>query len=66
MDDSDRATEQEALHLNAALSVRKLTLPIVGFCYNCNERVSGLFCDADCRVDYEDRKAAERRSGHAF
>ena len=29
-----------------------------GHCYNCNEPVSGqmIFCDVDCRDDYDKRK----------
>ncbi|HAM4192654.1 TPA: DUF2116 family Zn-ribbon domain-containing protein, partial [Escherichia coli] len=28
-----------------------------GFCYNCGEPVkTGLFCDGDCREDYEKRE----------
>lgn len=65
MDDSDWATKHEELHNNAALAVRKPVLAITGFCHNCFSVVSGHFCDADCRDDYEKIQAANLRSGHA-
>lgn len=63
MDDSDKGTEQEMLNLAIALSIRKPTLPIIGYCYNCNERVTGLFCDADCRDDYDRLRDERYRQG---
>lgn len=32
-----------------------------GFCHNCGEPVANLFCDNDCRDDFEARTAANRR-----
>ncbi|HAF2131138.1 TPA: hypothetical protein G9F27_005492 [Salmonella enterica] len=57
-DDADIASETEQLRTDAALSGReRRTLPETGHCYNCNEVISsGLFCDADCRDDYEKRE----------
>ncbi|AXC70703.1 hypothetical protein ABGY98_000489 [Salmonella enterica] len=57
-DDADIASETEQLRTDAALSGReRRTLPEAGHCYNCNETISaGLFCDADCRDDYEKRE----------
>ncbi|ECS8430932.1 DUF2116 family Zn-ribbon domain-containing protein [Salmonella enterica] len=35
----------------------RYSLPEVGHCYNCGETVPyGLFCDTDCRDDYEKRE----------
>lgn len=64
MDDSDRATEQEEMQLAASLTFRKPVLHPNGLCYNCGESVAGIFCDADCRTDWERQKSAEKRSGY--
>lgn len=57
-DEVDIASEVEQLRTDAALSARERhALPETGHCYNCNEVISsGLFCDADCRDDYEKRE----------
>jgi len=36
-----------------------------GFCFNCAEPVGTphLYCDADCRADYEERLLMKRRQG---
>ena len=40
------------------------TLPMIGRCHNCEEDVTEtLFCDADCREDYDRRMAKRRRDG---
>ncbi|ECM8010493.1 DUF2116 family Zn-ribbon domain-containing protein [Salmonella enterica subsp. enterica serovar Newport] len=37
------------------------TLPETGHCHNCGERISaGLFCDGDCREDYDKRAQFNR------
>lgn len=63
MDDIDRAAEQEEMHLAAALSTRKPALHYNGRCYNCGESSAGIFCDADCRMDWERHDAAKLRAG---
>ena len=55
-DEADQAQESEELHLAAARMRRKPTLLACGRCYNCHEPLTrGLFCDSDCRSDYERR-----------
>lgn len=63
MDDADRATENDAIQTAAALAVRKPILYANGLCYNCGDRTDGVFCDSDCRADWERQKAAEQRNG---
>lgn len=63
MDDADKATEQEPYMIAAALAARKPVLHYNGHCYNCGETSAGIFCDADCRNDYQRQKDAERRAG---
>ncbi|ECJ7974242.1 TPA: hypothetical protein G8W54_002657 [Salmonella enterica] len=57
-DEADIASESEQLRTDAALSGRERhALPETGHCHNCDEIISaGLFCDADCRDDYEKRE----------
>lgn len=49
---------QQAMHQTKKMAV---TLQPTGECYNCDEPIDSdkLFCDADCRDDYEKRKKAE-------
>ena len=55
-DDVDVANEQMELTLMSARLRRNPTLPAIGQCYNCEEPLKmGVFCDADCRDDYEKR-----------
>lgn len=60
MDIVDDAQSAEALHLS--LSIAKCrrsapTIPACGRCHNCQASVPAgvLFCDADCRDDYQTR-----------
>lgn len=59
-DDVDRATELQETQLKIALGKqsKKKRLNAVGRCFNCNEVVGqdALFCDSDCREDYEKRQ----------
>jgi hypothetical protein len=63
MDIFDQATEQEEMMrehaLQAALN-HAPTIQAVGKCYNCNEKLRRpkLFCDADCRDDWQARAKA--------
>lgn len=34
-----------------------------GTCHNCGDQSDGLFCDADCRDDYEWRTKREQANG---
>lgn len=55
-DEVDMANEQVELTLASARLRRNPTLPVIGQCYNCEEELrAGVFCDADCRDDYEKR-----------
>lgn len=68
MDIIDQAAERELMDRSISLAVHANHAPAlapVGICYNCESSVpKGVcFCDADCRDDYERRKAAERRCG---
>ena len=38
-------------------------LLVTGTCYNCGEPCEGLFCDEDCRKDYEKLISAQKRNG---
>ncbi|ECA2717288.1 hypothetical protein EJW09_11070 [Salmonella enterica subsp. enterica serovar Braenderup] len=61
-DEIDIASDNEQVRLSVALSERERhPLPEMGHCHNCNEIISaGLFCDTDCRDDYEKRERARR------
>jgi hypothetical protein len=66
MDQFDRATELEektrAAEIAAALAAPKLKP--THFCHFCFEPVeSGLFCNADCRDDYEKEARHKRING---
>lgn len=61
-DDLEQQTIE--LHFQQAMHQSKkkvVTLQPTGECYNCDEKVEidKLFCDADCRDDYEKRKRAD-------
>jgi predicted nucleic acid-binding Zn ribbon protein len=64
-DIADDAERREAEHRAAALSVRKPTVTPCGFCHYCNEplRSSLLFCNTDCRDDFQAQQDAKRRNG---
>lgn len=56
-DDADLASQEEQFRLQCLLQNRINTpLPFTGHCHYCFGTVlKGLFCDADCRADYEKR-----------
>jgi hypothetical protein len=64
-DEADLADAQEQAYLAAALARRQATIPAVGQCYSCAERVAEgrRFCDSDCATDWERIEAARRRGG---
>lgn len=66
MSEREDELEQQAIEINfqqAMNNVKKqnLRLQSNGFCHNCEENVDAgqVFCDVDCREDYEKRKRAE-------
>ena len=65
MDDADRAQKAEEGRREDALKKRMPELIAVGFCHNCGEalRPGLLFCDADCRDDYEKRSKLKQDNG---
>lgn len=57
----DMATEREEFDRNVALRNKKPELPHTGVCHWCEARIDhGVFCDADCRTDYERAERAKR------
>ena len=55
-DEVDRANEQAEMTIQSARLRRAPSLPATGQCYNCESDIpAGVFCDADCRDDYEKR-----------
>lgn len=65
-DFADEAQAYTERHLEAALHNAKVENPTLrprGACYNCDEKLPGklLFCDVDCRDDYEKRCHHDRR-----
>jgi hypothetical protein len=67
-DDADRADEHFGPYLQARIAQTARAsagLTPLGRCYNCDEpiRPSLLYCDADCRSDYEAQQRARARSG---
>lgn len=61
----DAAADYQEGMIQAGISAIKADskLEAKGVCYNCDEPVSGLFCDSDCRDDYEYRE--KRRKANA-
>ena len=62
-DEADRASEYEERVRAAVLARRRQILKPCGHCYNCNEPVADLFCDADCLRDFEKRRARDQANG---
>lgn len=68
MNEGDFSQEHEAFMLSVALKNRQATKPAtlqeINKCHSCEEPLTtGLFCDSDCRDDYDARTAAARRRG---
>ncbi|EBX7464781.1 hypothetical protein DS565_01030 [Salmonella enterica subsp. enterica serovar Bareilly] len=57
-DEADIANDIELERLDVLILNRtRHSLPETGHCYNCGDSVPyGLFCDADCRDDYDKRE----------
>lgn len=66
MDDIDRAQDRESQLRADALTRRHPEIPACGACYNCGEKLAPgvLFCDTDCRDDWERLCAALKRAGY--
>jgi hypothetical protein len=69
-DEADRAQEQTEAYLERARSnsAKEGGLVADGACHNCGatpDTSAQLFCDADCRQDYELRERQFRISGAA-
>ncbi|QQX80836.1 hypothetical protein JK628_02890 [Shewanella sp. KX20019] len=60
-DIADKSQIAEEQFLNISLAIRKEQLTPKGACFNCLEPITTgknkLFCDCDCREDYEKRTA---------
>lgn len=67
MDDVDRASAREERQREDALRVRRAAPVPCMACHNCGEALAGtaLFCDADCRDDWQRQREAARRAGRA-
>lgn len=65
MDEADAADLTQQQNLTRALRMRHATLPAVGTCYSCGERVEDgrRFCDRDCLDDFERAERARRMNG---
>lgn len=59
---ADVTQRETEARIQVALSDQRSKLPRKGACYNCDEEVEDLFCDEDCRDDYEWRE--ERRKAN--
>jgi hypothetical protein len=59
MDQFDRAQQLEEADRERCLAAarNRPSLPACGCCYNCNQPLpaGNLFCERDCRDDYEKR-----------
>jgi len=64
MDVSDQGTQQEEFARAAALSHREpVALFLTGRCGYCEEHTGGLFCNIDCRNDWQREQDAKKRAG---
>lgn len=64
-DAADEAQEFEQMRRDIALRKRKPACAYTGVCYNCEAGIdSGLFCDSDCRKDFEQRSKLKGIAGH--
>lgn len=64
---TDNASETTEFFEKVALQNIKQVVPLQpkGACHNCDFKLEAehLFCDADCRDDWEREQAAKRRNG---
>jgi hypothetical protein len=69
-DEADYAAEAEDNYRQEAMwqAQRASRYQHRGSCYNCGEACSSLFCDVNCRQDYEREQQVRKRQkgeGHA-
>lgn len=67
MDEADRSDKEIELtllhHINRIRKRAQTDIRPTGFCLNCAEPTNGkLFCDSECREDYERREHIHRRT----
>jgi len=67
VDDADRAQMDIELSLNSLIKQQRVGLAASGQCYNCGNGIGAelLFCDRDCRDDYEKLQSSKSRAGIA-
>ncbi|EOI6866724.1 hypothetical protein ACMVR0_002812 [Yersinia enterocolitica] len=64
-DEIDQAQKLELLNIEIGIANRKPTMTFTGHCHSseCRRPIArGLFCDADCRDDYEYDERRKRNS----
>ena len=65
-DEADIASMVEAQHLSMAIQAQRagrVQLQATGNCHYCDAEVSHLFCDADCRNDFEREATLRKKLG---
>lgn len=63
-DDIDRAQGESDIYLAQALQVsKKPEYRATGLCIYCKEACNGLFCDHDCKSDWEHQEKLRRING---
>lgn len=65
IDHADEVMEQMQTARIEAIRTTKARLPSIGRCHYCSSATeeNQLFCDADCRDDYEHEQKAKQRNG---
>lgn len=53
LDDEVFEVQQRMIAEGLRNMTRAPKLQPIGVCHNCNEKTKGVFCDAECRSDYE-------------
>lgn len=64
-DEIDQAQRLEQLNIEIGIANRKSTMTFTGRCHfsECRRKIhEGMFCDADCRDDYEYDQRRKRNS----
>lgn len=65
-DEADIASMVEEQHLSMAIQAQRagrVQLQLTGNCHYCDASVSQLFCDIDCRNDFERETALRKKLG---
>lgn len=65
MDDADVTEPRIRRGVDEAIEACRATpgLKRTGRCHHCNEKVEHLFCDDDCRQDWQHRKERNQANG---